>query len=118
MSGLLNRPAYTVEKDKLIYDATHPVDANAVQVSITSDTNGKIERGQIIDCTNGVYSIHAADGEPSVIAAKDVEYTSTDTEITVPVYISGAFRASEVKADPELKEADAEKLREKGIYLK
>ena len=113
----LNKLAYTVEKDKLIYDASHPIDA-VVRVSLTPKADGKIERGQVIDHKAGTYSIHAAAGEASAIAAEEVEYTSTDTEVNVTVYISGPFRASEIKAEPELTGGDVEKLREKGIYLK
>lgn len=118
MSELLNKPAYAVEKDRLIYDATHPIDANTVQVSITSGSEGEIERGQLIDYSNGSYCVHAEGGEPSAIVAANASYDADDTEITVPVYISGTFRASEVKTDPELTTADLETLREKGIYLK
>lgn len=116
--SLLNKPAYVVEKDRLIYDALHPIDADTVPLSITPESNGVIERGQLIDCNDGTYSVHAEKGVASAIVAEDTSYASDDTEITVPVYISGAFRASEVKADSELTEADIETLRGKGIYLK
>lgn len=116
--SLLNRPAYAVEKDKLIYDAKHPIDAGTVQLTIIADTNGVIRRGQLLDCADGVYSIHAAGGEASVIVAEDTSYASDDTEITVVVYSSGTFRASEIIADPEIEAADVETLRGKGIYLK
>ena len=113
-----NKMVGTMERDKLIYDMTHPFDAKAVTVTISVKADGKIKRGQVIDFKEDAHSIHSADGEASMIAAEDVEYASTDTEITVPVYISGTFRASEVIADPELTDKDMEKLREKGIYLK
>lgn len=116
--SLLNRLAYVMEKEKLIYDKTYPIDADVVEVSITPGSDGVIEFGQIIDCNDGNYSVHASDGIPSVIAAEDVSFTKTDSAVTVPVYISGAFRASEVIANPALTAADMEVLREKGIYLK
>ena len=116
--SLLNKQAYTVIKDKLIYDAKHPIDATAVQVSVSTDTNGILKRGQILDCAGGVYSIHEEDGEASVIVAEDTGYASDDTEIRVPVYISGSFRASEVITDTEITSADIETLRARGIYLK
>lgn len=116
--SLLNKPAYAVGKDKLIYDATHPIDANAVLISVDGETDGVIERGQLIDCNNGTYSVHAEGGEVSAIVAESTPYTEDDTEVTVPVYISGTFRGSELKADPELTDADTEMLRGKGIYLK
>lgn len=116
--ALLNRPAYKVEKDNLIYDAKHPIDVRIVQVKITENSAGVLQRGQIIDCDTGEYSKHATSGEPCVIVEEDTSYAADDTEIAVPVYISGTFRTSEVIADPELTEADIETLRTKGIILK
>lgn len=116
--SLLNKLAYTMEKDKLIYDAKHPIDVITVPLTITADTDGVIRRGQLVDCADGAYSVHAAGGEASAIVAEDTSYAADDTEITTVVYISGSFRASEVVADPEIDVADIETLRDKGIYLK
>lgn len=116
--GLLNKPAYAVEKDRLIYDATHPIDASAVRVGIKAESGGVIKRGQVIDINGDIYNIHAENGNVSVIAAENVSYASDETEVTVPVYTSGTFRKSKVIAEPELTAADVETLREKGIYLK
>lgn len=116
--ALLNRQAYAVEKDRLVYDAKHPVDAAAVPVNITAEEDGVIKRGQVLDCAGEEYSIHAADGDAGAIVAEDTDYAADDTEITVSVYISGSFRASEVIADPELTAGDMEALRGRGIYLK
>lgn len=116
--SLLNRPAYSMEYDRLIYDNSHPIDGSAVAVAITSDTEGVIKRGQILDFTNGSYVIHMRDGEPSAIASEDVSYAADDTSVTVPVYISGAFARDAVIADPVLTAADVENLRSKGIFLK
>ncbi|MCI8315196.1 MAG: hypothetical protein HFH74_09235 [Lachnospiraceae bacterium] len=116
--ALLNKMAYTVEKDKLVYDAKHPIDATAVQVTVGVDADGILRRGQLLDCENGVYSIHSEGGMPSAIIAEDTEYASEDMEIIVPVYISGTFRASEVITEPEITVTDIENLRSKGIYLK
>lgn len=116
--ALLNKQAYSVKKDSLIYDAKHPLDASAVQVTVTADTEGMIKRGQLLDSTDGVYSIHAEGGETAAIVAEDASYASDDTEITVIAYVSGSFRASEIIADPEIEAKDIEILREKGIYLK
>ena len=116
--SLLNKEAYVVEKDKLVYDAKHPIDAAAVRVKITAGESGVIRRGQVLDCAGGVNSVHAADGSVSAIAAEDTSYVTGDTEITVAAYISGTFRASEVIAEPELTDGDIEAFRGKGIYLK
>ena len=116
--ALLNKKAYAVEKDRLVYDAKHPIDASAIQVKITADKEGVIKRGQVLDFAGGDYSVHAADGEVSVIVAEDAEYAADDTEITVAVYITGTFRASEVISEPELTAGDIEVFRGKGIYLK
>ena len=115
---LLNRQAYAMEKDRLVYDAKHPIDASAVRVKISAAEDGVIRRGQILDCAAGEYSVHAAGGTASAIVAEDTLYLAEDNEITVVVYVSGSFRASEVVSDPELKESDIESLRVNGIYLK
>lgn len=116
--GLLNKNIYEVKTDHLIYDTKHPVDAKNVQVSITPTDAGVIARGQVIDVADGVYTLHAKSGTPSCIAAEDVGYESDDSEVIVPCYITGAFRAERVIASPELTESDVETLRSKGIILK
>lgn len=116
--SLLNNQAYAVEKDKLVYDAKHPIDVANIPVTVAPSDAGEIKRGQIIDCKDGDYSLHAEDGEPSAIVAETTSYAADDTEIVVTVYTSGTFRASEIIANPELTAADTEALRGKGIYLK
>lgn len=118
--GLLNRQAYAMEKDRLIYDAKHPIDAAAVRMQITAEEGGTVKRGQVLDYadTDGKYRVHTEGGEARVIVAEDAEYAPEDTEITVVVYISGTFRASEVIAEPEITDSDIETLRGNGIYLK
>jgi hypothetical protein len=116
--ALLNRPVYVVEKDKLIYDSSHPIDAANVVVAITSGATGELKRGQIIDYSSGTYKVHAEGGEPSAIVAEAVSYAADETEVVATVYTSGTFRASEAVASPELTDADLEALRGKGIYLK
>lgn len=114
----LNKQAYAMEKDGLIYDAKHPIDAIVVQVPIAAEEPGEISRGQLLDCTDGVYSIHTTDGAASAIAAENVSYAADDTDIAVAAYVSGSFRASQVIAEPEITDADLKMLRSKGIYLK
>ena len=120
MSSILNRPAYTVEKDRLIYDGTYPIDGDAVPVTITADTDGVIKRGTIIDFdeTTRKYTIHKEGGTPNRIAAEDTEYVASDTVVIVPNYAGGTFRTSEVAADPELTGVDIEALRGVGISTK
>ncbi len=118
--SVLNSPAYAVEKDKLIYDGTYPVDGGAVPVTITADTDGVIKRGSVIDFDEDSeeYSPHKEGGTPSCIVAEDTEYTAEDTAVVVPIYISGTFRTSAIIAEPELGEAGREALRRVGIHLK
>ncbi|MCM1058323.1 MAG: hypothetical protein NC517_12060 [Firmicutes bacterium] len=116
--SLLNKQAYVMEKDRLIYDAKHPIDGAAVVVKIQADADGVIKRGQLLDCEDGVYRVHAADGKASAIVAEDAGFEAGETEITAAVYISGSFRASEVIANPEITDKDVEALRGSGIYLK
>lgn len=116
--SLLNKQVYAMEKDKLVYDAKHPVDVKAVQVTITANEAGKLKRGQLLDCTAGEYSVHEEDGDASAIVAETTSYSSDDTAVTAVVYISGTFRTCEVIADPEITDKDIEALRGKGIYLK
>ena len=116
--SLLNKVAYAVMNDKLIYDGIHPIDGGAVEVKTPEGTGG-IKRGQIIDVTaDGEYVLHADKGTPSVIAAENVEYAEDEDTVTVPIYISGTFRKSEVISDVELTAGDLETLRSKSIYLK
>lgn len=116
--GLMNKDAYSVQPDRLVYDGRQPVDARNVVVSITSEEDGVIKRGQVIDEAEGVYKLHAEAGVPSCIAAEDVEYASDDTDVIVPCYISGTYHADAVIASPELTESNMETLRAKGIILK
>lgn len=118
--SILNRPVYTVETDKLIYDGTYPIDGDAVPVTLTTDSDGVIKRGSVIDFTeaSGEYTVHTEGGIPNRIAAEDTEYMASDEEVIVPTYAGGTFRASEIIADPELEKADMEALRSVGIHLK
>lgn len=118
--SVLNRHAYSVEKDKLIYDGTYPIDGDAVAVTITADQDGLIRRGTLIDFDEATeeYKIHEAGGTPSRVAAEDTEYTESDTEVIVPTYTGGTFRLSEILSDSELSETDIEILRSVGIHLK
>jgi hypothetical protein len=117
--ALLNGEAYTVKRDKLIYDSKHPIDATTVQVSVTSDKEGVIRRGQLLYCKDGVYSAKKADdNEASAISVETTSYSSDDTDIVVEAYISGTFRKSEIVTDSDISAADEEALRGKGIYLK
>lgn len=114
---MLNREAYTMEKDKLVYDLSHPRDAK--NVSITApEGGGIIKRGQVIDYKDGQYAIHSSGGVAAAIAAEDTPYADGDTEITVAVYISGAFRKPACISSIELETSDIENLRSRGIYLK
>lgn len=116
--SLMNKDAYSVQPDHLIYDGRQPVDARNVVVSITPEEDGVIRKGQVIDEAEGVYKLHAEAGVPSCIAAEDVEYAVDDTDVIVPCYITGTYHADAVIASPELTESNMETLRAKGIILK
>lgn len=116
--GLMNKDAYSVQPDRLVYDGRQPVDAKNIIVAISSGTDGVIRRGQVIDEAAGVYTLHAEAGVPSCIAAADVEYAADDTDVVVPCYITGTYHADAVIASPELTAANVETLRNKGIILK
>lgn len=114
----LNKTAYEIEKDKLIYDSKHPVDVANVEVTLPGTAAGDIERGQLLDAADGVYTIHDENGEPSAIVAEPTSYAEDDTSIVATVYTSGSFRQSEVIASPKITAAHIDVLRCKGIYLK
>lgn len=115
----LNNEAYTVVKDNLIYDSSHPIDSAAVTVSVSAGENGGvILRGEVLDFAEGKYKQHEADGTASAIVAETTSYAKNDTDVTVPVYISGSFRKSACHATPELTDTDVEALRQHGIYVK
>jgi len=113
----LNEEAYKVERDKLVYDSSHPVDAKNVTVTVPEGT-GIFKRGEILDFKDGKYAVHTEGGTASVIVGENTPYAEDDTELAVPAYISGSFRLSECFASVELTERDIESLRAKGIYLK
>lgn len=115
---LMNKTAYEIEKDRLIYDGSHPITADNVEVTVPTDSVGEFERGQILDFSDGAYSVHTENGTASVIVAETTSYASDDTTIVVPVYTSGCFRQSACKSDVDLNVTDLETLRSKGIYLK
>ncbi|RKI24666.1 hypothetical protein D7V82_14665 [bacterium 1xD8-6] len=114
----LNQKAYSVEPDNLIYGHSHPVDADNATVSVPEGTAGVLARGQVLDFSEGAYMPHAEGGKASVIVAEDTAYAEDNTEVTVPVYISGCFRKSACIAGTDLTVSDEEELRAKGIYLK
>lgn len=114
----LNETAYTIEKDKLIYDSMRLIDAANVTVTVPKEKVGTLKRGQLLDFAEGKYVVHAESGTASVIVAEETPYAADDTDITVPVYVSGNFRKSEVESDVELTAVDLENLRLKEIYLK
>lgn len=116
--SLLNKEVYTVGFDSLIYDNSHLADGTVAMVTVPKDQAGTIKKGQVIDVADGVYSIHASGGEPSVVAAESAEYTADDTEVAVEVYTSGALREGMIVCDPELTAEEIELLRTKNIYLK
>lgn len=116
----LNNEAYEMKKDNLVYDLSHQRDARNISIAVTEGENGIIKRGQVIDYseTEGKYTLHTSEGMAAAITASDTFYTESDTEITVPVYISGTFRTQACITDTELTTKDIENLRSKGIYLK
>ncbi len=114
----LNGEAYAVERDSLIYDNSHPRDADNVPVTVSGSEKGVFARGEVLDFSEGSYVPHAKDGTASVIVAETTTYDAGDTEVTVPVYISGCFRRSECTSAAELTVSDEETLRTRGIYLK
>lgn len=116
---LLNKEAYTMAKDKLVYDSKHPIDGKNVTVKITVSEAGTIKRGQIIDlASDGTYALHANNGDPCAIVAADADYKADDTTVVCEVYTSGAFRKSEIIATPDINTAGCDKLRARGIFLK
>jgi len=114
----LNGQAYSVAPDNLIYDHSHPTDADNFTVSVPAGSAGILARGQILDFSNGAYVPHTENGTASVIVAENTKYAEEDTEVTVPVYISGCFRKSACAAVTDLTVSDEEELRAKGIFLK
>lgn len=113
----LNKEAYEVKRDNLVYDSSHQIDAKNVTVTVPEGA-GVFRRGEILDFKDGKYAAHSEGGTASVIVAECASYSENDTEVAVPVYISGAFRQSACITSVELTETDIEALRSKGIYLK
>lgn len=114
----LNKEAYSLNPDSLIYDNSHPIDGTVVKVKVPAATAGVLVKGQILDYSNEEYEIHKTSGKPSVVVVKDTEYAAEDTEIEVEVYTSGTLCFEKMICDPELTADDCETLRSKGIWLK
>lgn len=115
----LNKEAYEVTKDSLVYDSRHPVDAVNVTVDVADAGEGMLPRGQVLDFADGKYSVHKSGGTVSVIVAESTGFTAENAgTVTVPVYTSGTFRMSACITEEELTETDMEAFRSKGIYLK
>lgn len=114
----LNKEAYSLSPDSLIYDNSHPLDGTIVKAKVPTETEGVFVKGQILDYSNNEYEIHKTSGKPSVIVVKDTPYSAEDTEIEVEVYTGGTFCFEKMICDPELTVDDCETLRSKGIWLK
>ena len=114
----LNKEVYTVNKDNLVYDSSHPIDAKNMPVTVTAGTVGIIRRGQVLDFVEGKYKLHESSGTVSAIVAETISYTAEDTIVAVPAYISGTFRKSACITETELTDSNIEEFRSKGIYLK
>lgn len=118
MEQQLFEKVHEEKKDNLIYDYLRLIDSRAVTLTLTGDTAGTVRRGQVIDFDAGRYSLHATGGTANCIVAESTEYAKGDTEVVVPVYISGDFRTSAVLSDVELTDTDTESLRGFGVVLK
>lgn len=114
----LNKEAYRVEPNNLIYDYLRPIDTKNVVVTLPGKSAGILKRGQVIDFDDGNYAPHAESGTTNCLVTDDVAYTETDTEIVVSVYINGNYRKSKVITEVELTETDMDNLRIHGIVLK
>lgn len=114
----LNREAYRMEPNPLIYDFYRQIDAKNVVIKLTDAKAGVLKRGQLIDFADGEYTPHTEGGAANCLVSDDVSYKETDTEVVVSVYISGNFRANKVITDAVLTETDADNLRIHGICLK
>ena len=112
----LNKEAYKVTNDNLIYDSSHHIDARNVPVTVQTGAPGIIKRGQVLDFEGTGYKPHTENGTVSAIVAEDTPYTGEDA--TVAVYISGTFRETTCITDTALSIQDREEFRSKGIYLK
>lgn len=118
MERLLNQNVAEMVPDRLVYDATHPIDGANVVIDLDGSSAGVLMRGQIIDYDGENCQVHAENGQAAYIIAVDTPYSAGDTEVTAQVYISGTFREDACIADPDLTDADRDQFRKLGIYLK
>lgn len=115
---IMNKEVYEVSQDRLIYDASHPLDAAVVTFHTPDGAEGCLKRGEVLDYSEGKYVKHTSEGKPGAIVAENASYAADDTDISVTVYISGTFRHAECISDVALEEKDVVELRSNGIYLK
>lgn len=118
MERLMNQKVAEMVPDRLVYDATHPIDGTNVVVDLDSSSAGILMRGQIIDYDGESCQVHAENGQVAYIIAADTPYSAEDTEVVAQVYSSGTFREDACIADPALTDADRGDFRKLGIYLK
>lgn len=116
----LNKEAYTVEPDHLIYDRYRLIDSWTIPVTVSGVKAGVLKRGQVVDfnAETGIYEPHKSGGAAKCIVARNTAYTEGETEVAALVYISGDFRTSACVSDVELTAGDIEHLRDGGIVLK
>lgn len=118
--SLLNKEAYELKGDGLIYDYYGLIDGKTLTVSLDGTTAGVLKRGQLIDfdASTGTYKKHVSGGVANCIVEHDIEFATGEKEIVVSVYTGGNFRTSKVISDSEITVTDKENLRSKNIILK
>lgn len=116
----LNKEAYTVEPDHLIYDHYRLIDSWTIPVMVSGGKAGVLKRGQVIDFNTETeaYEPHKSEGMAKYIVARNTAYIEAETQVPTLVYISGNFRTSACVTDVELTAGDIEHLRDGGIVLK
>lgn len=117
--SILNKEAYEVKRDELIYDSSRAPDAVNKVVSLP-EGKGTFLRGQILDFDEktGKYAVHQTGGTASAIVAVTTEYDAEESDTVVECYVNGTFRKAACISAEELTENDWNNLRNSGIVLK
>lgn len=128
MEHLLNRDAYKVEYDNIIYDTSHPISVNIIEMESPATI---LKRGTILglDKDGGYFilgttitsgeTVTTIAGEAVAVVQDTIDCTKETGKVTVPVYVSGKVNKNYLVTaeNYELTDTDIIALRKNGIYV-
>lgn len=128
MEHLLNKDAYKVEYDNVIYDTSHPISVNIIEMESPATV---LKKGTILglDKDGGYFilgttttsgeTVTTIAGEAVAVVQDTIDCTKETGKVTVPVYVSGKVNKNYLVTaeNYELTDTDIIALRKNGIYV-